>query len=151
MTITIYSIEKQQRDIYTPVLEHFEKMIGRYARIVQRPIQTNQIVKAQQRGEHEAQRAYTAAFNPYLKGYNVALHPEGKLVDSLEFSENFAINSALNFFIGGAYGFEPSFLRRMDRVISLGRVTMGHKIAKVVLFEQIYRGLTIREGHPYHK
>ncbi len=151
MTITVYSIEKRQRDIYSPVLQHFEKMIGRYARIVERPIFTNQIAKAQNIGEKEARKSYTDAFEPYLKGFNVALHPEGQLQNSLEFSENFAINSALNFFIGGAYGFESSFLRRMDRIVSLGRLTMGHKIAKVVLFEQIYRGLTIREGHPYHK
>ena len=151
MTITIYSIEKSQRDIYTPVIDHFVKMIGRYGRVELKPILNNRIAKAQNIGEKEARHAYSEAFAPFLKGYNIALHPAGKIVDSLEFSENFAINSALNFFIGGAYGFEAAFLQRMDRVVSLVRITMWHKIAKMVLLEQIYRGLTIQSGHPYHK
>ncbi len=151
MTITVYSIEKRQRDLYAPLIDHFAKMIGRYATIEERPIMNLRISKAQNATPKEAQAAYTEAFLPYLKGANIALHPMGKEMDSLEFSENFAINSALNFFIGGAYGFEPAFLEKMDRIVSLGKITMGHKVAKVVLFEQIYRGLTIYHGHPYHK
>jgi 23S rRNA (pseudouridine1915-N3)-methyltransferase len=35
--------------------------------------------------------------------------------------------------------------------ISLGRITMAHEIARVVLLEQIYRACTILAGHPYHR
>jgi len=34
--------------------------------------------------------------------------------------------------------------------LSLGRITMAHEIARIVLLEQIYRACTILAGHPYH-
>jgi len=57
----------------------------------------------------------------------------------------------VKFFIGGAYGLENSFLQKSDAVISLGKLTMSHKIAKAVLLEQVYRGFSILNNHPYHK
>jgi 23S rRNA (pseudouridine1915-N3)-methyltransferase len=58
---------------------------------------------------------------------------------------------SIKFFIGGAYGFDDAFLKKSDNVISLGNITMSHKIAKAVLLEQIYRGFSILSNHPYHK
>ena len=47
---------------------------------------------------------------------------------------------------------KPKILRRkMDKIISLTKLTLAHKIAKLMLFEQIFRGLCINAGHPYHK
>jgi len=58
---------------------------------------------------------------------------------------------SVKFFIGGAYGFEDEFLKQSNAVISLGKITMSHKIAKAVLLEQIYRAFSILSNHPYHK
>ena len=57
----------------------------------------------------------------------------------------------MKIFIGVAYGFEDDFLKKSDVIVSLGKITMSHKIAKVVLLEQIYRGFSILTNHPYHK
>ena len=89
-------------------------------------------------------------FEKYTQeGFNIILTPEGKLVDSFEFS-NFFEHSKINFFIAGAYGFEEEFKKKGIN-ISLSPLTMSHKIAKIVLFEQIYRALAIKNNHPYHK
>nr|MDA3945773.1 23S rRNA (pseudouridine(1915)-N(3))-methyltransferase RlmH [Helicobacteraceae bacterium] len=77
-------------------------------------------------------------------------HPLKKR-DSGKFSTLITDKIAIKFFIGGAYGLEEPFLKRCDKVISLGKITMSHKIAKVVLLEQIYRGFSILSNHPYHK
>jgi 23S rRNA (pseudouridine1915-N3)-methyltransferase len=58
---------------------------------------------------------------------------------------------SVKFFIGGAYGFEKAFLDKGDKVISLSSLTFSHKIAKMVLLEQIFRGYAILHNHPYHK
>jgi 23S rRNA (pseudouridine1915-N3)-methyltransferase len=57
----------------------------------------------------------------------------------------------VNFFIGGAYGFERGFVAQSNNAISFGKITLSHKLVKVVLMEQIFRGLTILHNHPYHK
>ena len=57
---------------------------------------------------------------------------------------------ALVFAIGGADGFSRETKSAASRVISLGKITMPHDLARVVLLEQIYRAFTILQGHLYH-
>ena len=52
--------------------------------------------------------------------------------------------------IGPADGWSEMALRRAHRVLSLGRMTLPHELARAVVAEQIYRALTIMAGHPYH-
>lgn len=54
------------------------------------------------------------------------------------------------FAIGGAEGFSRETRSAAQHVISLGRITLPHELARVVLLEQIYRAFTILKGHPYH-
>ena len=151
MRIQIYTIEKKSNDEFSKIIEKQKKMIQKYAQIEEIPCFNKKISSAQNRDAIMAKEAYTEAFEPYLKGYNIALHPAGKVPDSFEFSENFDISTSLNFFIAGAYGFEDRFLQKVDLVMSLSPLTFSHKIAKVVLYEQVYRALTIKHKHPYHK
>ena len=57
---------------------------------------------------------------------------------------------ALVFAVGGADGFATETKSAASRLISLGKITLPHDLARVVLLEQIYRGFTILKGHPYH-
>jgi 23S rRNA (pseudouridine1915-N3)-methyltransferase len=52
--------------------------------------------------------------------------------------------------IGPADGWSPVALQRANLLFSLGRITLPHQLARVVLAEQVYRALTILSGHPYH-
>jgi 23S rRNA (pseudouridine1915-N3)-methyltransferase len=52
--------------------------------------------------------------------------------------------------IGGADGFGESARRAAQHTISLGKMTLAHELARVVLLEQVYRAFTILKGHPYH-
>jgi 23S rRNA (pseudouridine1915-N3)-methyltransferase len=56
----------------------------------------------------------------------------------------------LVFAIGGADGFSPEARSAARHVIALGKMTLAHELARVVLLEQIYRAFTILKGHPYH-
>jgi 23S rRNA (pseudouridine1915-N3)-methyltransferase len=52
--------------------------------------------------------------------------------------------------IGPANGFQETSRKLATAVISFGRITLAHELARIVLLEQVYRALTILKGHPYH-
>jgi 23S rRNA (pseudouridine1915-N3)-methyltransferase len=52
--------------------------------------------------------------------------------------------------IGGADGFSDDARAAAQQAISLGKMTLAHELARVVLLEQVYRAFTILKGHPYH-
>jgi 23S rRNA (pseudouridine1915-N3)-methyltransferase len=56
----------------------------------------------------------------------------------------------LIFAIGPADGWEDPTLRKATQVLSMGKMTLPHELARVVLLEQLYRSYTILKGHPYH-
>jgi 23S rRNA (pseudouridine1915-N3)-methyltransferase len=85
----------------------------------------------------------------------ILLDPRGKQHSSEEFAEFLAAyqnrgTQQLIFGIGGADGFSAESLRAADVQLSLGKMTLSHELARVVLLEQLYRAYTILKGHPYH-
>lgn len=59
--------------------------------------------------------------------------------------------SEIMFAIGGADGHGEELLKRADLKVALGAMTWPHQIVRILLAEQIYRSITIRSGHPYHR
>lgn len=56
----------------------------------------------------------------------------------------------LLFAVGPADGFSPQTRQAAALVLSLGKMTLPHELARVVLLEQLYRAFTILKRHPYH-
>jgi 23S rRNA (pseudouridine1915-N3)-methyltransferase len=52
--------------------------------------------------------------------------------------------------IGPADGFSDAARKSATATLSLGKMTLAHEIARIVLLEQVYRAFTILKGHPYH-
>ena len=85
----------------------------------------------------------------------VLLDSRGKELSSEQFAEFLRDYQDRNplpliFAIGGADGFSDSTRAAAQHVISLGKMTLAHELARVVLLEQLYRAFTILKGHPYH-
>jgi 23S rRNA (pseudouridine1915-N3)-methyltransferase len=79
----------------------------------------------------------------------------GKQFSSEEFAEflrNYQDRNPLPliFAVGPADGFSDATRNAAQQVISLGKMTMAHELARVILLEQVYRAFTIMKGHPYH-
>ena len=56
----------------------------------------------------------------------------------------------LVFAVGPADGFSETARQQADFTLSMGKMTIAHELARVLLLEQLYRGFTILKGHPYH-
>lgn len=86
----------------------------------------------------------------------VALDENGKHFTSPEFSTKIANYRddgypAIAFLLGGPDGHGQDVLNQADLKLSLSKMTWPHQIARALLFEQIYRAITIMSGHPYHR
>ncbi len=152
MKINVVSIAKPEKDCYSQLCDRFSKMSGRYASLSSVDLFNPKVTRAQERGAGPAREIYAQLLEPWVgRGFVVALDPGGKMYESEGFAHLIADRNEVTFLIGGAYGHERGFLQRCDAVVSLSPLTMSHKVAKVLLFEQIYRALAILHNHPYHK
>ncbi|WP_459935635.1 23S rRNA (pseudouridine(1915)-N(3))-methyltransferase RlmH [Desulfonatronum parangueonense] len=133
--------------------DHYARLINRFTRLDQSVIKDGPgHLSPEARIESEG-RALLAGLGP--KDLVLGLDVRGHAYSS----EGFAAAMALwledpvrrpCFVIGGPYGLSPSVLDRSDGLISLGAMTLPHELARVVLFEQIYRAMTILRGTGYH-
>jgi 23S rRNA (pseudouridine1915-N3)-methyltransferase len=87
--------------------------------------------------------------------YAILLDSRGQQYSSEEFSTQIGRirdggTQRLVLAIGPADGWSAAARKRADLLFSLGRLTLPHQLARVVLAEQVYRALTILAGHPYH-
>ena len=85
----------------------------------------------------------------------VLLESRGKQLSSEELAQFIRQYQERNplplvFAIGPADGFSDNTRNHADFVLSLGRMTIAHELARVMLLEQLYRAFTIIKGHPYH-
>ena len=55
------------------------------------------------------------------------------------------------FVLGGPHGIDETLLAEADLTWSLGKGTLPHQLARVVVLEQLYRSFTILRGEPYHR
>ena len=87
--------------------------------------------------------------------FTIALDEHGRQWSTAEWAQNYRNwllrHPQVNFVIGGPDGLAASLLKQADASIALGRLTMPHGLARVVLIEQLYRAWSVVEGHPYHR
>jgi 23S rRNA (pseudouridine1915-N3)-methyltransferase len=55
------------------------------------------------------------------------------------------------FVLGGPHGLDETLLAEADLTWSIGKLTLPHQLARVVVVEQLYRAFTILRGEPYHR
>ena len=119
------------------------------------------MLKSKSSGREQAEEKRRAEADTLLKHFEksdfvILFDEHGKTFrSSEEFSAALikAVGSSaptVSFVIGGPYGFDAAVLERANAKWSLSALTMNHHVAHVAALEQIYRGLTIWKGLPYH-
>ena len=53
--------------------------------------------------------------------------------------------------IGGADGHSDVLRKRAQKLIAFGRLTIAHRLVRILVWEQVYRAFKINRGEPYHR
>ncbi len=86
----------------------------------------------------------------------VVLDETGKVLSSVEFARQLerwrddGVREA-RFMIGAADGFGDAERDGADLLLSFGRATWPHMMARAMLAEQLFRATSILANHPYHR
>ncbi len=134
--------------------DEYSKRIGKYAKLKIKELKdeaTNQNVS--QVLEKEAVKL-KKAIDP--NSYLIILDIDKKQLTSEEFAQklsDIAIyeNSKITFVIGGSYGIHDEIKEMANLRLSFAKMTFPHQLFRIMLLEQIYRGLSINNNAPYHK
>ena len=81
----------------------------------------------------------------------LALDEKGEDLTTAALAKILGGHGGLSFLVGGADGLGDEARARADRTVRLSSLTLTHEMARVLLLEQVYRGLTILRGLPYHR
>ncbi len=157
MNVELICVGKIKEACLREAVDEYAKRLGRFCRfkiteLADRRIPENASA-AEERAVLEAEGA--DILRTLGKGYTVALCVEGKELSSEELAAKLADvsqrASAVNFVIGGSLGLSDAVKERADLRLSLGRITLPHRLARLVLAEQIYRCYKINANETYHK
>ena len=85
------------------------------------------------------------------KAFKIALCVEGKRLPSEGFAALLYRDTPVDFIIGGSRGLSDEAKQSADYLLSLSDMTFNHRLARIMLLEQIYRAYTIQTGKTYHK
>jgi len=123
------------RPPFSDDVQHYQKLIARHARL--------ELIEVRE-DDHVTRRIPERVFVSLLDR-------DGEELDSIGFSQFLEARRQsgqdLCFVVGGPFGLE---LDAVEHRLSLGKITLPHQLARVVLLEQLYRGHKILAGEPYH-
>ncbi len=151
MKIKVAWVGKTKSSAIQMLTEDYLERISHYAEITGLALKDEAAILSLAGGERRGGRRGERSNDRHKL---ILLDSSGKQLSSEElarFLEREQINAVpLLFAIGGADGFSEEARRQAAFVLSLGRMTLPHELARVVLLEQLYRAFTILKNHPYH-
>ena len=147
MKIKIAWIGKTKEPAIQSLTDEYLKRIARYVQV------ENLVLRDEASLLEVSGRA--AVSRASAKSTLILLDSRGKEFSSEQFAKFLGDYQDRNplpliFAIGGADGFSDAARAAAQQTISLGKMTLAHELARVVLLEQVYRAFTILKGHPYH-
>lgn len=147
MKIKVAWIGKTKEPAIEALTEEYLKRISRYAEVAGVALKDEAAILSLLSGARQKNKNKE-------RHKLVLLDSRGKQFSSeelAEFLEREQVNATpLLFAIGGSDGFSEEARRNAGFVLSLGKMTLPHELARVVLVEQLYRAFTILKNHPYH-
>ena len=155
MKIKIAWIGKTKEPAIQALTDEYLKRVSRYAPVEGVSVRDESALLELCGRSGSGQRLGKSGSKTAAKSTLVLMDSRGKDFSSEQFAKFFRDYQDRNplpliFAVGAADGFGDEARAAAQQVISLGKMTMAHELARVVLLEQVYRAFTILKGHPYH-
>jgi 23S rRNA (pseudouridine1915-N3)-methyltransferase len=151
--LRLLAIGKDRSGLYAPAVEEYAKRLARYVRFELVELPEARKHAGTPRAKEEEGAALLARLDP--REHVVALDERGKEYTSLELARRVEAwqghGRDVALLVGGSDGLSPEVLARAQEKLALSRFTLAHRLARLVLVEQLYRAMTILRGEPYHK
>ncbi len=153
MRLRLVAVGKDRSGLYAPAVAEYAQRLGRYVRfeLVELPEAKKHAGTPQAREEEAA--TILGRLGPRERV--VALDERGEEPTSVELARRVErwmnLGQDVALVIGGADGLAPAVLARAQERLALSRLTLAHRLARLVLVEQLYRAFTLVRGEPYHK
>ncbi len=147
------AVGKDRSGLYAPAVEEYAKRLSRQLRfeLVEVPEARKHAGTPQAKVEEGA--ALLAKVGPRERV--VVLDERGDELTSRELAGRVGRwlerGQDVALLIGGSDGLAEEVLARAAERLALSRFTLAHRLARLVLVEQLYRAMTILRGEPYHK
>ena len=158
MTINIICVGKIKEDYFSKAAAEFEKRLSRFCSINVIQIPDKSIPDNPSPAECSA--VLNTEGEQILKKIGksdivIAMCIEGKNLSSEEFAAKLSDfqmqSSTIDFVVGGSLGLSDEVKKRADFKLSMSKMTFPHRIARLMLEEQIYRAFKILSNETYHK
>jgi 23S rRNA (pseudouridine1915-N3)-methyltransferase len=143
--IKVAWIGKTKEPAIQALTEEYLKRIRRYAEVAGLALKDEAAILSLATGERQQKKERHKLVLVDLRGKQLSSE------ELAEFLRREQVNAnPLLFAIGGSDGFSDEARRYAGFMLSLGKMTLPHELARVVLVEQLYRAFTILANHPYH-
>jgi 23S rRNA (pseudouridine1915-N3)-methyltransferase len=144
---------RHRRSHWEEICESYRRRIAHLAPVRDVPVRARAAADDPQRLRAEGQ-ALLAALPP--SAWSFALDSRGETLTSEQLAERLARLRTdwphpVAFLIGSDLGLDRAVLDGARGVLSLGPLTLSHELARVVLYEQLFRALSIEAGMSYHR
>lgn len=155
--ITVIAVGCIKETYYAEAISEYAKRISSYARITVKELKEEKIANEDSQGEirNALKKEAKAIIDSIPKNACIiSLCVEGKGLTSEGFAdliETNTINTPIAFIIGSSHGLDDDIKKMSSFKLSFSQMTFPHRLMRVILFEQIYRGLSIINNGKYHK
>lgn len=145
MRIKVAWIGKTKQPSIDVLTDEYLKRISRYTSIAGLALKDEAAILAVANGERMQKRDRHKLILLDSRGKQLS---SGELAEFLRREQENSV--PLLFGVGSSDGFSDEARRQAGFTLSLGKMTLPHELARVVLVEQLYRAFTILANHPYH-
>ena len=153
MRIRILAVGRDRSGLYAPAIEEYASRIARYVKFELAEVPEAKKLAGTPRAKDEEGAALLAKLGP--REHVVVLDERGEELTSLAFADRVRRwqerGQDVTLVLGGSDGLAPEVVARAREKLAVSRFTLAHRLARLVLVEQLYRAFTILRGEPYHK